>query len=73
MSIWSRLFKNAEGKTSWTKLGGQLVAVSAAIVALPAGVVPVEVIFIAKMAICVGAAIGVSGARDALEKVGAKK
>ena len=73
MGFLKRLLFNREGKVSVTKLGGQLIAVAGTIAMLPEGVVPAELLLIAKATLALGVVFGVSGARDAMDKIGEKK
>jgi len=71
-----RMIYNGKGEISLTKLGGTLVAISGAIIAMPmaakeAGIVidiPQSLLIISWITVFVGGKIGVDGARDALDK-----
>ena len=69
-NFFKKLLLNAENKVSWMKLGGTVVGICGAIIALPTAgvVVPIAILSGAKIGIAVAAAIGISGTRDALTK-----
>jgi hypothetical protein len=69
--MFKKLFQRpVTGGVSWTKLGGVLVAAALAISSLPASgiAVPAVILIIAKIVGAIGIAVGVSGARDAIDK-----
>lgn len=71
-----KMFLSSKGEFSMTKLGGTIVAVSGAIIAVPpaatqAGihiVIPGIVTTIAWLTVFIGGKLGIDGARDALDK-----
>jgi len=67
--MFNKLLKNASGKFSWMKVGGVLVSLAGIVITLPASgiALPLAVLTGAKVVGAIGAAIGISGARDALE------
>ena len=65
--------KTKKGKWSTMKISGFVGATCTAIIALPAGVVPVAVISAVKVIAAIAVATGVNGARNAIEKSGPKE
>lgn len=75
MKKWiKKMWLNDQMELSMTKVGGQLVGMAVGIVALPAmGVaVPVMLLGGSKMILAIGMVLGISGARDALDKTAKK-
>jgi hypothetical protein len=72
MSVKSAiLHRNGSGKISLAKIGGSIIAIAGIIVTLPElGVVgiPIAIITAAKVAIAVGAKLGIDGLRNAQDK-----
>ena len=73
MNFLKKLFFNKEQKVSWTKIGAQLFSISGTIVTLPDGMVPAEIKVVAGVTIWLGVVLGISGARDAMDKAGMLK
>jgi hypothetical protein len=64
--MFKKLFCNADGKVSFTKIGGWIFSV-AGYISLAEGV-PSNIRVIAGAIASIGAATGIAGARDAVDK-----
>lgn len=64
--------KGKNGKYSLTKMGAAIIALAGTVVSLPAlGVagIPVAVVGAAKLVVAIGVAMGLTGAKNAIDKV----
>ena len=64
--LLQKFILNEAGRVSWMKLGGLIVSITVWLFAQ--GVFPESMNWLLEMIIAAGAAIGISGARDAIKK-----